>query len=89
MTSTPSKIITRSEIVSSINNVIIILTKLAAALGEGAAPASGVASGTCPVHHVPWQESKYGLAHPPATKGGKWCNKATLERSMAENREGY
>lgn len=76
--------ITRTELIEALDHIMSQIMDLIAAIKEASPPKTPPEPGICPVHHVPWQESKYGLAHPPVEKGGRWCNKASLERSLSK-----
>ena len=76
--------ITRIELIKAIDNICSQCMDLIAALKDVSPPKTLPEQAVCPVHHVPWQPSKYGLAHPPAEKGDKWCHKETLEKSLAK-----
>lgn len=72
---------TKTELASRLNAVIQELVKMVAELQAAALPAGGNDGTKCPVHGVPWQQTKYGLAHPPTRVGEKWCNKEQMEKS--------
>jgi hypothetical protein len=70
---------TRAQALALLTQIIGELNNLKAGLlGQPAAPGPGNL-GVCPVHNVPWKKYNFGLAHPPAVTGEKWCRKADLE----------
>jgi hypothetical protein len=61
---------TLDEVLLHLRTVKTVIAAARAREGSGDAPARGVAVPTCPDHHVPMRESKYG---------GYYCTRETAE----------
>jgi hypothetical protein len=72
----------RGDVIARLEHIIMEATALMVDLQKDKPAGPQVESGSCPVHHIPWISTKYGLAH-KMTDGSGWCNKARLEKTEA------
>ena len=69
----------RGELITALNQIISQLTDIVTALEEWNRPPASGDAGMCPIHKVPWQQYKFGWAHPPTKAGENWCKKETFD----------
>ena len=74
--------LTRTQLVAALGEIVARAQALIKELEAEATPPPAEDLGKCPLHNVAWRRTRYGIAHPPAQEGGKWCNKDAVDKLM-------
>jgi len=72
--------ITRPELIAALGEIVTRAQALIKQLEDQPAGPPAEELGKCPIHNVNWRRTRYGIAHPPAQEGGKWCNKDAVDK---------